>query len=449
MNTSKNDLCLSALQVLKLTVPCAAVLILLPMATTAAKLRYVDVNSLLPSPPYTPWATAASNIQQAVDAAVAGDEIVVTNGTYSTGGRSAGLSMLINRVVVEKPVTIRSVNGPELTLIEGYRVPSEPIGPAAVRCVYLCSGAVLSGFTLTNGATFAVGGDLELNGGGAWCESETAVLTNCILIGNVAVYGGGASGGTLNNCTLRANSAIQVTGQYGSLYGGSGGGAYSSALNGCLVLTNSGSVSKYSRGGGGVFYGRLNNCTLLGNLASFAGGSLSATLNNCILRGNGGAWDYNEYGGNDSLNYCCTTRLPLTGSGNITSEPRFVAADKGDFRLRPDSPCIDAGTNLPGLTTDIRGLLRLMDGNCDGIVRVDIGAYEFNPYQFDPMPQITAEGLRFTIRGEPGPVRIECSRDLVGWEFVAQVTIPDNRETFVDRPALTEGRLFYRAVRAP
>ncbi len=90
-----------------------------------------------------------------------------------------------------------------------------------------------------------------------------------------------------------------------------------------------------------------------------------------------------------------------------------------------------------------------MDGNCDGIGRVDIGAYEFNPHHFDPMPLITAEGLRFTIRGEPGPVRIERSRDLVGWYFVAQVTIPDNSQTFVDGAALTESRLFYRAVRAP
>ncbi len=71
-------------------------------------------------------------------------------------------------------------------------------------------------------------------------------------------------------------------------------------------------------------------------------------MNNCILRGNGGAWVYNEYDGNDTLNYCCTTRLPLTGSGNVTSEPRFVAADKGDFRLGPDSPALTRGRTFPG-----------------------------------------------------------------------------------------------------
>ncbi len=41
--------------------------------------------------------------------------------------------------------------------------------------------------------------------------------------------------------------------------------------------------------------------------------------------------------------------------GNIAAEPRFVDADKNDFRLKPDSPCIDAGAPLTTTTADGEG----------------------------------------------------------------------------------------------
>jgi hypothetical protein len=42
---------------------------------------YVDVNCVAPAPPYTNWSTAAMDILSAVDTAVAGDIVLVTNGT--------------------------------------------------------------------------------------------------------------------------------------------------------------------------------------------------------------------------------------------------------------------------------------------------------------------------------------------------------------------------------
>ncbi|MCX6926307.1 MAG: immunoglobulin domain-containing protein, partial [Verrucomicrobia bacterium] len=103
--------------------------------------HYVDASSPSPAPPYTNWTSAARVIQDAVDAASPGDEIVVTNGIYANGGRVVGTNLLVNRVAVDKPLTLRSVNGPQVTVIQGYQVPGTTNGDGAIRCVYLADGA--------------------------------------------------------------------------------------------------------------------------------------------------------------------------------------------------------------------------------------------------------------------------------------------------------------------
>jgi hypothetical protein len=149
--------------------------------------HYVDLNSGTPAPPYTSWATAARVIQYAVDAAATGDVVVVTNGIYASGGQTVGTNILANRVAVEKSLALRSVNGPQFTVIQGYQVPATTIGDGAIRCVYLANGARLSGFTLTNGATRSAGDrDSQQSGGGVWCESPTAIVSNCVIAGNSA-----------------------------------------------------------------------------------------------------------------------------------------------------------------------------------------------------------------------------------------------------------------------
>jgi hypothetical protein len=222
--------------------PLTTTLLLVAAMNAPAATRYVNLNNPAPAPPYTDLASAATNIQDAIDVADAGDEIVVTNGVYATGGRAV-FGTMTNRVAVNKPVTVRSVNGPEVTAIRGYRGPGATNGDLPVRCVYLANGAKLAGFTLTNGAAqWLDAGDYpELAGGGVLCESASAVVSNCTLTGNSAVWGGGAYFGTLNNCIFAGNSA------------GYGGGARNSTLNNCTLTGNS------AAGGGGTESSTLNN----------------------------------------------------------------------------------------------------------------------------------------------------------------------------------------------
>jgi plastocyanin len=71
-----------------------------------------------------------------------------------------------------------------------------------------------------------------------------------------------------------------------------------------------------------------------------------------------------------------------TGTGNVNVDPRLVDAPHGDFRLRADSPVIDAGSSPLGnneSTTDKLGNPRVVDGDGDALAIRDMGAFEFQP----------------------------------------------------------------------
>ena len=156
------------------------------VVVSAQTIHYVNIHNPTPAAPYVSWATAATNIQDAVDAVTqAGALVLVSNGVYAAGGRALYKAMT-NRLAIAKPVTVRSVNGPAATVIRG----AGPVGDGAVRCAYVGTNAVLSGFTLANGATLFNGDHREESGGGAWCEISGA-LSNCVLSGCSASYGGG------------------------------------------------------------------------------------------------------------------------------------------------------------------------------------------------------------------------------------------------------------------
>jgi hypothetical protein len=341
-----------------------------------------------------------------------------------------GTGLLVNRVAVTTPLTLRSINGPQATVIQGDKAPDLEHDYWAVRCVYLSEGSILSVFTLTNGTT-RIGGDYPSaqSGGGLWCGSTNALVSNCVLVGNSAfLEGGGAYGATLDNCALTGNQA-----------GANGGGANSSALSNCTVTGNS------AWDGGGVHSGTLNNCTLSGNSAWRGGGVYSGTLNNCIVY-----YNSDHYGNNwdlSTLDYCCTTPLPA-GTGNLTNAPSFVNTNAwSNLRLQSNSPCINAGNNsYLNSTIDLDGNPRIVGGT------VDMGAYE---YQSPPSDVLRFGGFRLTngvpdleiigMRGSRTLV-IEASSDLQTWHEVFRTNaLLGGVVQFLDPTALTEAQRFYWA----
>ena len=86
--------------------------------TTSAATRYVWLDSPGPSPPYTYWATRR-HIQDAV---------------HATGGRAVFAHRRRDRVAVDKPLTVRSVNGPPVRA-----------SSAATRCLARSTAMARSG----------------------------------------------------------------------------------------------------------------------------------------------------------------------------------------------------------------------------------------------------------------------------------------------------------------
>ena len=367
----------------------AAVLALCWLPASAATL-HVRLDSPAPALPYDTWDNAAHTIQEAIDVAVGNDTVLVYDGVYDTGER-AGQDSWVTRVVIDRALTVQSLNGPEVTVIDGAE---------AVRCADLHDGAILSGFTLTGGVS--KDGGITGSGGGAWCASG-GIVTNCVLTDNHAQAGGGARGGTLCDCTLSGNGAGWGGGAHsatlynctlnGNVVYESGGGAYGGALYHCTLTQNhaagdggaaSGSMltnclltgNSVLHQGGGAAGSTLYNCTVTANSCGPPGGGgvSGSTLYNCIVYYNSGApvsgADPN-YDPSSSLSYSCATPLP-PGVGNIAQDPAFVNSAAGDYHLQFGSACINTGINQDWMTgaTDLDGNPRISMGV------VDMGASE-------------------------------------------------------------------------
>ena len=320
----------------------------------------VDAAGTGPVLPYSSWATAATNIQDAINAASAGELVLVTNGIFSYGGKVME-GDLTNRVVLDKALTVMSVNGYAATMIQGAWDSLTTNGPGAVRCAWLTNGATLSGFTLRGGATRATGPASALSGGGA-TVSDGGTIANCLISNNAAAYSGGGVNGsplsTVRNCQFLGNCA-QL-----------GGGSAGSSLYNCFLQDNSASFQ-----GGGAYVSNtvvqctIANCTIVGNSAIGYGGGLTCSTRLASAQGSRTAsytstlaWDLNgqTYTSSGQLaRFQTAAQLPSPWAPEISAPTRnwWMACIWRHFPLPRDG--LLASRHRHQTSTAIRGATRL------------------------------------------------------------------------------------------
>jgi len=305
----------------------------------AATDYFVWRDNPTPVSPYTSWDIAATSIQDAVDLAVAGDTVYVTNGVYDTGGRIHSTYPVTNRVYATKAINIISMNGPAATIIKGVADPDDVTGcgPAAVRCASL-SSATLIGFTLTNGYTLKSDKGVYYDNAGGVFLRDNAVVSNCVVAGNTCWKTGGGTY-TLNSGKIYASLIIgnEAFGSAGGVSSFDTSSDSSGALWSFCTLTNN---TAPGGGGGWLNGGMIDHCMIAGNAATVSGGGgivLKGKLFNSVVSGNtcgssGGSGGGGIYMLSDSARDVIASNCIIRGNAVVSS-----GGTGGGAYLLPDS----------------------------------------------------------------------------------------------------------------
>jgi len=265
-------------------------------------------------------------------------------------------------------------------------------------------------------------GNEALYGGAVYCNSGSSdnrdnsdiQISNSSFEENEATYGGAVFSDrhnmVLTTCKIRGNEASSQAGGFYSRY------AASKLIN-TLISGN-----KSLHHAGGIYFNtetgaEIINSTISGNNSGDRGGAISLINSSTISVDNSILWGNSSGSGNNVyVSAACTVNVDYSLYGNaagdvnvvsggawnatnsLTSNPDFtdpLTATSGntpnlsgDYTLKNTSPAIDAASNanLPaGVSYDLEGNDRIIDGDDNVTATIDMGAYEYDPPEV-PLP---------------------------------------------------------------
>jgi hypothetical protein len=372
-------------------------------------------------------------IQDAINAAVAGDVVAVAPGIYRENLLlKSGVAVLgsgSSATIVDggrlAPVA-RLIDCNAATRLEGLRLTGGQAGLGGGVQIERGSPVIRFNEIVGNSAVFG-GSYLYSYGGGVAVRQSAAVVSDNLLSGNDADYGGGlhleggspritrnlitgntaGAGGGVDayvvfgsDALIAANTISSNTATFGG--GIELGGPGVPVVTNNLILGNSAIAGGSGTGLGGgadAYYSnaQIINNTFAGNAARTGGGAAVLSngaprlVNNIFLDNQassaGGAADLDSPGAAVLSNiFHLNARGTCSGpSASVCSEPSNLASDPllvdptgFDFRPRPNSPAIDSALAAGAPADDFQGQRRPLDGDRDGVPAHDRGAYEFD-----------------------------------------------------------------------
>ena len=240
----------------------------------------------------------------------------------------------------------------------------------------------------------------QSSGGGIRCKyGATVVMEGNIFSNNVSGGGGGAVACSGSSITMDHNTLIgNRADDYGGIH-------FSDQSD--LSLTNDVIVNNYSAREGAIGGGsmpescslQMTNCTIAGNRGDgvYIIMQQSVEITNCIIWGNSD--DAITATHEITVGYS-NVEEGWQGAGNIDSDPLFIDAAGGDYRISYGSPCIDSGSAVDN-PRDREGDPRPLDGDSSGTAEYDMGADEYNVSGVDSDTDGLVDSMELSFGTDP------------------------------------------------